>query len=104
LPEQTDTQNPEENTEQNETADKPVQGAIIVRDIVYSKDKPSAVIGSTIVYEGDTIYDATIIKINRDSIEFEQDGKRWQQNLRDRKRIPISEVPDESKDQSEPIE
>ncbi len=76
---------------------------MIVRDIVYSKDKPSAVIGSKIVYVGDKINDITIVKINRDSIEFERNGDRWEQNVRDGKKIPILEVPDESEGQSESI-
>ena len=103
LPEQTDTQNGEENGEQNETANMLKQGVIIIRDIVYSKDKPSAVIGSKIVYVGDKINDITIVKIDRDSIEFEKDGERWEQNVREGKKIPILEVSGESEGQSEPI-
>lgn len=99
LPDESNTQN----GEQNETTGKVTTGTIIVRDIVYSHDKPSAVIGSKIVYVGDKINDVTIIKIDRDSIEFEKDGDRWEQNVRDGKKIPILEVSDESEGQSEPI-
>lgn len=99
LPEQSDTQNAEE----DETENKPNQGVIIVRDIVYSHDRPSAVIGTKIVYEGDKVNDATIIKINRRSIEFDKNGEKWEQNVRDGKKIPILEVSDESKNQSEAI-
>lgn len=100
LPDESNTQN----GDPNETTDKVTTGTIMVRDIVYSHDKPSAVIGSRIVYPGDKINGVTIIKINRDSIEFEKDGDRWEQNVRDETRIPILDVPDESEDQSEPIE
>ncbi len=103
LPDESGTQNAEQNGEEDETANKPNQGVIIVRDIVYSHDKPSAVIGSKIVYAGDKINDVTIVKINRDSIEFEKDGDRWKQNTRDGTKIPILEVPDKSEGQSEPI-
>jgi len=88
----------------NETTGDDATETIIVRDIVYSKDKPSAVIGSKIVYVGDIINGFTIVKINRDSIEFEKDGERWEQNVRDGKMIPIVEVSDESQGQSESIE
>ena len=99
LPDESNTQN----TEQNETAGNDTMGKIIVRDIVYSKDKPSAVIGSKIVYVGDKINDVTILKINRASIEFEQNGERWEQNIRDGTKIPILEVPGKSEGQSESI-
>ena len=103
LPEQTDTQNREGNAEQNETVNMLKNGVIIVRDIVYSTDKPSAVIGSKIVYVGDEINGATIVKIDRDSIEFEKDGNRWEQNVREGKKIPILEVPNEGEGQSESV-
>ncbi|MGB2861911.1 MAG: hypothetical protein WBC05_01170 [Sedimentisphaerales bacterium] len=99
LPDESNTQN----TEHNATTGEVTTGTIIVRDIVYSKDKPSAVIGSKIVYIGDKINDITIVKIDRDSVEFEKDGDRWEQNVRDGKKIPILEVPDKSEGQSESI-
>jgi hypothetical protein len=99
LPDESNTQN----ADPNETTGKVTTGTIIIRDIVYSHDKPSAVIGSKIVYVGDKINDVTIIKIDRDSIEFEKDGDRWEQNVRNGKKIPILEVPDKSDGQSEPI-
>lgn len=49
---------------------------LIVKGIVYSDDNPSAVVGNQIVREGDKISDATVIKINRDSVEFEINGER----------------------------
>jgi hypothetical protein len=57
--------------------------AIDVRDIVYSEDKPSAFMNGRIVHVGDKIGDTTIIQINRNNVEFERDGKRWVQNIRD---------------------
>lgn len=56
-------------------------GKLIVKGIVYSKDNPSAVIGDEIVYEGDIVSGITIVKINRDSVEFEKDGKKWTQKV-----------------------
>jgi hypothetical protein len=103
LPDENGTQNTEQNGEKNGTANKPNQGVIIVKDIVYSHDKPSAVIGSKIVYVGDKINDVTIVKIDRDSIEFEKNGNRWEQKIREEKKIPILEAPNKSKGQSESI-
>jgi len=97
LPDESGTQN----TEENGTANKPKQGAIIVRDIVYSHDRPSAVIGSKIVYVGDKVNDATIIKINRDSIEFETDEKKWVQKVREAEKTTVQKVDNPSEDQSE---
>lgn len=51
-------------------------GNLVVKGILYNKDNPSAIVDNQIVHEGDKISSATIIKINRDSIEFEV-KKRW---------------------------
>lgn len=56
-------------------------GRLIVKGIVYSEDNPSVVIGAQIVHEGEKVFGATIVNINRDSVEFEMDGKRWTQKV-----------------------
>jgi len=56
-------------------------GKLIVKGIVYSKNNPSAVIGNQIVHEGEKVSGATIVKINKDSVEFEMNGKRWTQKV-----------------------
>jgi len=56
-------------------------GRLIVKGIVYSEDNPSAVIGTQIVCEGDKILGATVVKINKDSVEFEMDDKGWTQRV-----------------------
>ncbi len=58
------------------TAETETSGPIVLKGIAYSEDNPFAIIGSQIVREGDKIFDATIIKINRDSVEFEINGAR----------------------------
>ncbi len=59
-----------------------VEGDLVVRGILFSRDHPSAVIGTHVVHEGDEISGATIVKINRDSVEFERDGKQWSQGVK----------------------
>ena len=54
-----------------------------VQDIVYSEDKPSAFIASKIVYTGDTVNGVTVVRIERDRVEFEKNGKRWVQKIRE---------------------
>ena len=56
-------------------------GELAVKGILYSQDKPSAVIGSQIVHEGEKVSGATVQKINKDSVEFELDGKKWIQQI-----------------------
>jgi len=64
--------------EQTETGKKI---ELIVKSILYSEDNPSAVIGGRIVHEGEKIRDVNIIKISKDSVEFEMNGKRWNQKV-----------------------
>jgi hypothetical protein len=52
---------------------------IAVNAILYSEDKPSALIGNTIAIEGDIIDDIKVVKINKDTVELEKDGQRWTQ-------------------------
>jgi type II secretory pathway component PulC len=54
---------------------------VAVRGIVWSEDKPAAIIGTEIVYKGETIQDLKIVDITRDSVEFEQNGKTWIQKI-----------------------
>lgn len=55
---------------------------LIVKGIVYSDDNPSAVVGERIVHEGDKIGDTTVVKISKDSVDFEREGKTWNQKVR----------------------
>lgn len=56
-------------------------GELIVKGIVYSNDNPSAVIGDRIAHEGDEVFGARVVKINRDSVQFEAEGKRFTQKV-----------------------
>lgn len=52
-----------------------------VRGIVYSDKKPSAIIDDTIVLEGQSVNGVKVVKVTRDAVEFEKDGKRWTQGV-----------------------
>jgi len=54
---------------------------LIVKSILYTEDNQSAVIGNQIMHEGEEIRGATIVKINKDRVEFEMNGKRWTQKV-----------------------
>lgn len=55
---------------------------IEIKGILYSDENPSAIIGTEILHEGGTVSGATVVKINKDSVEFERDGKRWTQKVK----------------------
>jgi len=56
-------------------------GAIVVRGILLSENKSSALIGKSIVHIGDQVAGATVVTITRKTVEFEKDGKRWGQQV-----------------------
>lgn len=53
----------------------------LVTGIVYSADRPSAIIDRKIVHEGDTIHGVTVVKIYKDKIEFSKNSKNWEQKV-----------------------
>jgi len=48
-----------------------------VSGILYSEDKPSAVIDNQVVYEGDAFNGIKVVRIYKDRVECEKNGKRW---------------------------
>jgi len=55
---------------------------LIIKGILYTEDNPSVVIGDQIVHEGEEIRGVTVLKISKDSVEFEMNGRRWTQKVR----------------------
>jgi type II secretory pathway component PulC len=55
----------------------------LVKGILYSENKSSIVISdkNSIVYEENSIYGATIVKIHKDKVEFAKNGQRWTQKV-----------------------
>jgi len=56
-------------------------GNVIIKGIIYSEDKPAVLIDDRIMRQGDTVGRATIVKINKDSVEFKMDDKTWTQQV-----------------------
>jgi len=57
------------------------RASLDVKGVLYSEDRPAAIIGTRVVHEGEQISGATVIKIERDSVEFEVNGQRWKQTV-----------------------
>lgn len=56
----------------------------VIKGIVYGKKKQSVMIDEKIVNQGETIHGVKVVKIYRDSVEFEKDGKVWKQKVREK--------------------
>ena len=54
---------------------------LVLQGILYSEDRPMAMIGTNLVREGEQIAGVTVVKITRDSVAFEMDGQRWTQTV-----------------------
>jgi hypothetical protein len=54
---------------------------LIVKGILCSEDNSSALIGNSIVHEGDQIQGANVIKIDKNGVKFEMNGKKWTQKV-----------------------
>lgn len=48
----------------------------VVTGIMYDPENPCAIIGGEVVHEGETIGGYRVIKIHRDRVELEKNGKR----------------------------
>jgi type II secretory pathway component PulC len=64
--------------EANETS---VGGSVVVKGIIFSIDRPAAVIDNKIMHQGDKVAGATVVKINKKDVEFEMNGKTWTQEV-----------------------
>lgn len=53
----------------------------VVKGIVFSSTRPTAIIGDQIVAVGEVVNGITVVKINKDSVEFEKDGETWTQQV-----------------------
>ncbi len=56
----------------------------MITGLVYSMERPSAIINRQIVHEGTVVYGVKVIKIYTDRVEFEKNWKRWTQEVDER--------------------
>lgn len=64
-----------------------------VNGILHSEDNPSVLIDDRIAHEGEKISGVTIVKINKNSVEFELNGNKWEQSVRKQTEDSEPEVP-----------
>ena len=57
-------------------------GNLTIKGILFSSDNPSVLIGTQIYREGDKIDDVTIVKINKDSVDFIKGTDKWNQKVK----------------------
>jgi len=62
-------------------SDTDSSGNVIIKGIIYSKDKPAVLIDDKIMHQGDKVAGATIVKINSKNVEFEKNDKAWTQEV-----------------------
>lgn len=56
-------------------------GDLVVRGIVFSQNKPSAIINGEILTEGQSINGVTIVRITKEAVEFKSNDKQWTQQV-----------------------
>lgn len=71
-----------ERLKENQPAERPPLAQGVVTGIVYSEDRPSAIIDGRIVYERDTILRVRVVKIHRNKVDFVKSGRQWSQEVR----------------------
>ena len=71
----------EKRLRENMLAPEPQAPPRVVTGIVYSEDKPSAIIDRNVVHEGQTVHGVKVVKISRSRVEFEKQGSRWSQSV-----------------------
>lgn len=55
----------------------------VIAGIIYSRNDPIAIIDDTVVHETEAINQVKIVKIHKDRIEFEKNGKTWIQQVQE---------------------
>lgn len=57
------------------------RSSIVIKGIVWSTSRPAVLIGGQIIREGGSVSGARVVKIRKDSVEFEKDGTTWRQGV-----------------------
>lgn len=72
----------ETDAERTDVEQSLIEEGIVIQTIVFGEEGRSVLINGRILYEGDTILGATVIKISKDKVEFEASGKRFSKSVR----------------------
>ncbi len=75
------TNEPRQNVAAGSRAYSQDRPTLVVKGIVWSPDRPAALIGGQIIREGGSVSGARVTKITRDSVEFEMNGTTWRQGV-----------------------
>lgn len=54
----------------------------VVTGILFSDDRPAAVVGSQVLYEGDIKQGVKVVRIFKDRVQFDKNGLVWTQTVR----------------------
>jgi len=55
----------------------------LVTGILFSDDRPAAVVGSQVLYEGDIKQGVTVVRITKTKVQFEKNGMLWTQAVQE---------------------
>ncbi len=58
-----------------------VRRTLALRGVLYSTDKPAAIVGTSLVHEGEQIAGVTVVRIEKNGVVFEMDGEQWKQTV-----------------------
>lgn len=75
---------PQSDADMPPASEDPLAAERTVTGIVFSQDRPSAVVGSQVLYEGDTTQGVTVVRIYRDKVQFEKGGAKWTQAVNEK--------------------
>ena len=67
------------NSPAGQTSEAEIYADGLVTGIVFSDDRPAAVVGSQVLYEGDIKQGVTIVRITKTQVQFEKNGMLWTQ-------------------------
>jgi hypothetical protein len=56
---------------------------LTVKGVLYSQDRPAAVVDTRVLHVGDEQGGATVVSIEKDGVEFEMNGQKWKQPVSD---------------------
>ena len=54
----------------------------VVTGILFNSENPRALVNNQVIHEGDVLGGVTVVKISRNKVEFEKNGKTWAQSVR----------------------